>query len=223
MAKLCFPSCTSDVNPNFKQLGIYPIVNRADELLPLLQAGITTVQIRIKDLTSDALRVELIKADDIAKKFSARLFINDYWKIAIELDAYGIHLGQEDLADANLVAIQQAGLRLGVSTHNIDEIEKIAQKLSIKPSYIAIGAIFATQSKNIPTLTIGLKNLKKWTESIDLPVVAIGGINSDNIQQVIDCGVLGVAMIQGVYIENMTLSESIQLLQSKFNNVSHGT
>lgn len=174
-------------------------------------------------MTSDALRVELIKADDIAKKFSARLFINDYWKIAIELDAYGIHLGQEDLADANLVAIQQAGLRLGVSTHNIDEIEKIAQKLSIKPSYIAIGAIFATQSKNIPTLTIGLKNLKKWTESIDLPVVAIGGINSDNIQQVIDCGVLGVAMIQGVYIENMTLSESIQLLQSKFNNVSHGT
>jgi thiamine monophosphate synthase len=58
---------------------------------------------------------------------------------------------------------------------------------------------------------------------VDLPVVAIGGINSDNIQQVIDCGVSGVAMIQGVFIENMTLSESITLLQDKFKNVPHET
>lgn len=223
MSTLCFPSCISNDSHNFKQLGIYPIVNRADELTLLLESGITTVQVRIKDLDSGALRAELTKADSIAKKFSARLFINDYWKIAIELNAYGVHLGQEDLEDANLVAIHQAGLRLGVSTHNPDEITKVAQNLGINPSYIAIGAIFATESKKIATPTIGLKNLKKWTESINLPVVAIGGINYLNIQQVIDCGVSGIAMIQGIKVENLTQSESIRLLQQKFINVSRET
>jgi len=218
-----FLSCLSNSNSKLKPLGVYPIVSRALDLLPLVEAGVTTAQIRVKDLQGKLLLAELEQADELAKQFHVRLFINDYWKIAIELKSYGVHLGQEDLADADLRKIEQAGLRLGVSTHNLTEISQIDKILSIKPSYIAIGAIFATQSKKILTPTIGLKNLKKWTEEVDLPVVAIGGINSDNIQQVIDCGVSGVAMIQGVFIENMTLSESITLLQDKFKNVPHET
>jgi len=218
-----FLSCISHLKPSLSKLGIYPIVNRAENLLPLFQAGVTTAQIRIKDLQGEALFAELKQADLLAKQFNVRLFINDYWQIALELNAYGVHLGQEDLEEASLAKIHQGGVRLGVSTHNLTEISQITEKLEIIPSYVAIGAIFATESKKIATPTIGLKSLKKWTSGIDLPVVAIGGINSDNIQQVIECGVSGVAMIQGVFIENMTLNESIALLQKNFNNVSHET
>jgi len=218
-----FLSCISHLKPSLSKLGIYPIVNRAENLLPLFQAGVTTAQIRIKDLQGEALFAELKQADLLAKQFNVRLFINDYWQIALELNAYGVHLGQEDLEEASLAKIHQGGVRLGVSTHNLTEISQITEKLEIIPSYVAIGAIFATESKKIATPTIGLKSLKKWTSGIDLPVVAIGGINSDNIQQVISCGVSGVAMIEGIYVKNSPLAETIFQFQQYFKSVSRET
>ena len=218
-----FLSCLTLSNSKLKQLGVYPIVSRAEDLLPLFEAGVTTAQIRVKDLFGDELFAELKQADYLAKQFSVRLFINDYWQIAIELNAYGVHLGQEDLGVADLVAIEQAGLRLGISTHNLTEISQIDKILSIQPSYIAIGAIYSTQSKKIATPTVGLKNLKKWTRHVNLPVVAIGGINSDNIQQVISCGVSGVAMIEGIYVKNSPLAETIFQFQQYFKSVSRET
>lgn len=104
-----FLSCISHSKPSLSKLGIYPIVSRADDLLPLFQAGITTAQIRVKDLLGDALFAELKRADSLAKQFNARLFINDYWQIALELNAYGVHLGQEYLEEASLAKIHQGG------------------------------------------------------------------------------------------------------------------
>ncbi len=211
-----FLTCTSNSKPKLHNLGIYPIVNRANDLLPLFKLGITTAQIRIKDLTGKNLINELTQANFFAKLFNARLFINDYWSIAIKIKAYGVHLGQEDLDCANLIKIHNAGLRLGVSTNSLTEITKITQVFKINPSYIAIGAIFSTQSKKLTTPTVGLKNLTNWVQQIKCPVVAIGGINTLNIKQVVACGVSGVAMINAIKITDKSFSKSIQTLQQGF-------
>ena len=174
-------------------LGIYPLVDRAEKLETLFLLGITTAQLRIKDLTNQALENEIVEAINISNKYNARLFINDFWKLAIKHKAYGIHLGQEDLVDANLKAIYQANIRLGVSTHTTKEIE---MALEIEPSYLAIGPIFKTTSKVVDYDTVGIEELKNWSQSVPYPIVAIGGINLANIQDIINISTVdGIAMI----------------------------
>jgi thiamine-phosphate pyrophosphorylase/hydroxymethylpyrimidine kinase/phosphomethylpyrimidine kinase/thiamine-phosphate diphosphorylase len=174
-------------------LGIYPLVDRAEKLETLFSLGITTAQLRTKDLKDKALEQEIIKAIEISNKYKARLFINDFWELAIKHKAYGIHLGQEDLVDADLKAIYNANIRLGVSTHTTKEIE---MALEIQPSYLAIGPIFETTSKVVAYDTVGIKELEKWSQNVPYPIVAIGGINLQNIQAIINISsVNGIAMI----------------------------
>jgi len=186
-------------------LGIYPLVDRADKLETLFSLGITTAQLRTKDLKDKALEKEVIEAIKIANKYKARLFINDFWELAIKHKAYGIHLGQEDLVDADLSAIYNAKIRLGVSTHTTKEIE---MALEIEPSYLAIGPIFETTSKVVAYDTVGIKELKSWSQNVPYPIVAIGGINLKNIQEVINIpNVDGVAMISEL-LENGIISQN---------------
>jgi len=174
-------------------LGIYPLVDRADKLETLYSLGITTAQLRVKNLKEKALEDEVKKAIDISHKYNTRLFINDFWELAIKYQAYGIHLGQEDLVDANLETIHKAGIRLGVSTHTTKEIELA---LEIEPSYLAIGPIFETTSKIVNYKTVGTKELANWSKNVHYPIVAIGGINLSNIENIITIEhVSGVAMI----------------------------
>lgn len=208
-----FPTCQTLEHP----LGLYPLVNRAADLRPLFAAGVDTVQIRIKDLHGEALEAELAEADRLAKQANARLFINDYWQNALALNAYGVHLGQEDLealAPADLEALHQSGLRLGISTHTPDEIDLA---LRIQPSYIAIGPVFETQSKVVNYATTGLDNLKAWRQRVDYPVVAIGGIDADNLGQVVQAGADGIAMISGIHQDGFELHESLRLLKEQFD------
>ncbi len=184
-------------------LGLYPLVNRAYKLKTLYELGITTAQLRVKDLKGKALEDEIINAIEISKKQNARLFINDFWKLAIKHRAYGIHLGQEDLIEADLTAIYEAGIRLGVSTHTTKEIE---MALKIEPSYLAIGPIFKTDSKVVAYDTVGIEELKKWSKNLSYPVVAIGGINLKNIKKILEISTInGVAMISEL-LENGNIS-----------------
>ena len=174
-------------------LGIYPLVDRASKLKTLYELGITTAQLRVKDLKGEALEDEVVNAIKISEEYNARLFINDYWELAIKHKAYGIHLGQEDLETANLEAIHQVDIRLGVSTHTTKEIE---MALEIEPSYLAIGPIFETTSKKVNYETVGVKELTNWSKKLSYPVVAIGGINLSNIEDIIAIkNVDGIAMI----------------------------
>jgi len=180
-------------------LGLYPVVDDYKKLLPLYEEGITTAQLRIKNRAIDEIEDEIINAIDISNRFNVRLFINDYWELAIKHKAYGIHLGQEDIQEANIDAIYKAGIRLGISTHTTDEI-KIA--LDIEPSYVAIGPIYETTSKKMVYNPVGIEDLKRWGSSVDYPIVAIGGIDIDNIKTVIDTNMAdGIAMIGGVLSE----------------------
>ena len=196
-------------------LGIYPLVDRADKLKTLYELGITTAQLRVKDLKEKALEDEIIKAIKISQNYNARLFINDYWQLAIKHKAYGIHLGQEDLETANLQAIYQADIRLGVSTHTTKEIE---MALEIKPSYLAIGPIFETISKKVNYETVGVKELTNWSKNVHYPIVAIGGINLSNIEEIITIkNVDGIAMISELLDENAISPKKTKTLLKLFS------
>lgn len=132
----------------------------------------------------------------LGKKYNARLFINDYWQLAIKHGAYGVHIGQEDIQTADLFQIQQAGLRLGLSTHGCYEF-LLAQQL--QPSYLAIGAIFETPTKDMSGQIQGLENLRQiLTLARDIPVVAIGGINHHRAKQVWQTGVDSIAVVTAI-------------------------
>ena len=193
------------LNSGNTPLGIYPLVDRAEKLETLFSLGITTAQLRIKDLKEKELENEIIEAIKISNKYEARLFINDFWQLAIKHKAYGIHLGQEDLIDADLKAIYQAQIRLGVSTHTTKEIE---MALEIEPSYLAIGPIFETTSKVVTYNTVGVSELKKWSSNVNYPIIAIGGINLSNIQDIINIlNVNGIAMISE-FLDNDKISQN---------------
>ena len=187
-----------------KPLGIYPVVDRAYKLEALYQAGITTAQLRVKDISGAVLENEIIESIRISEKYNARLFVNDFWELAIKHKAYGIHLGQEDILGANIQAMHKENIRLGISTHTRDEI-KIAEH--IEPSYLAIGPIFETNSKKMVYDPVGIEDLKRWSSNVDYPIVAIGGINLDTIKHVVQTEAAnGVAMIAGV-LEKGEVSE----------------
>lgn len=196
-------------------LGLYPVVDSYKKLQPLYEVGVTTAQLRVKNMPLSEVEDEIIKAIEISNRFKARLFINDYWELAIKHKAYGIHLGQEDIQKANIEDIYQANIRLGISTHTTDEIE-IA--LNIEPSYLAIGPIYETTSKKMVYNPVGLQNLKEWASRVDYPIVAIGGINIENIKALIDTNLAdGIAMIGGVLSEGEVDKIKAKRLLEYFN------
>lgn len=194
-----FPKCDDTL------LGIYPVVDRAYKLKPLYEIGITTAQLRTKDTFSgQALEDEVIEAIKISEAYNARFFINDFWKLGIKHKAYGIHLGQEDIQEADVQAILDAGIRLGISTHTPKEID-IA--LGFEPSYLAIGPIYQPISKKLVYDTVGPEDLKRWAKHVDYPIVAIGGITIENIADVLETkAASGIAMISDV-LENGKISK----------------
>lgn len=104
------------------RLGLYPVVDSLAWLVRMLDAGVTTVQLRIKDSSEAQVTADIEAAVLLGRRYDARVFINDYWRLAIHHGAYGVHLGQEDMDSAD--AIRAAGLRLGLSTHDRAELAR---------------------------------------------------------------------------------------------------
>ncbi|CDL80024.1 thiamine phosphate synthase [Xenorhabdus cabanillasii] len=182
--------------PTEHRLGLYPVVDSLMWIGRLLEAGVRTLQLRIKDMSEEQVEDDIRQAITLGNQYSARLFINDYWRLAIKHRAYGVHLGQEDLDIADLQAIQQAGLRLGISTHNEQEL---ARAKALRPSYIALGHIFPTTTKEMPSSPQGLIALKHQVEiTPEFPTVAIGGISLERVPDVIATGVGGVALVSAI-------------------------
>jgi thiamine-phosphate pyrophosphorylase len=178
------------------RLGLYPVVDNVEWIERLLKAGVRTLQLRIKDQPDEAVEPAIVQAIALGKQYRARLFINDYWRLAIKHNAYGVHLGQEDLDVANLARINQAGLRLGISTHDDAELDRA---LALRPSYIALGHIFPTQTKEMPSAPQGLTELKRHLARLqDIPTVAIGGISIARAPEVLATGVGSIAVVSAI-------------------------
>ena len=155
-----------------------------------------TLQLRIKNPEQSDLEQQIAQAVALGRRYDARLFINDHWQAAIRHGAYGVHLGQEDLLSADLGAIQRADLRLGLSTHGYHEI---ARALPLQPSYLALGHIFPTRTKQMPSAPQGIHRLQAYVRLLAAyPTVAIGGIQGVRVAQVLATGVGSVALVTAI-------------------------
>lgn len=178
-------------------LGLYPVVDSVDWVAKLVALDVTTIQLRVKDKTGAQLRDEISRSISACAATKTRLFINDHWQLAIELGAYGVHLGQEDLDSADLAAIADAGLRLGVSTHSYYEI---ARAHGLRPSYIAVGPVYETTTKAMKFSPLGLDQLEEWVDLLadQYPLTAIGGISYQRVSDVLSTGVSSCAMVTAI-------------------------
>jgi thiamine-phosphate pyrophosphorylase len=164
----------------------YLIIDGTHWLDRLLPQGIKLVQLRMKNRPDVELRAEIRRAKNLCARHSTTLVINDHWQLAIEEGCDFIHLGQEDLADADVAAIRHAGCRLGISTHDPAELERA---LSIKPDYVALGPVFPTTLKQLDWAPQGVARVSEWKKLVgDLPLVAIGGLTLERASAVLDAG-----------------------------------
>jgi thiamine-phosphate pyrophosphorylase len=174
----------------------YLIVDSADWIERLVPLGVRLVQLRIKDRPEAILRTEIRKAKAICAAHGCQLIINDYWQLAIEEGCDFVHLGQEDLADADVKAIRAAGLKLGISTHDAAELDTA---LAAGPDYVALGPIYPTILKQMKWAPQGLQRITEWKRRVmPLPLVAIGGLNIERLQGVFDAGADSAAVVTDV-------------------------
>lgn len=177
------------------RMGLYAVVDSAAWVERVLAAGVRTVQLRIKEGAPDHLSREVRRSVQAARRLQAQLFINDHWQLAIEHGAYGVHLGQEDLLTADMNALRNAGLRVGLSSHSYWEV---CRARAWAPSYIACGPIHATTTKDMPWRPQGSGNLAYWCSVLREPVVAIAGMDAQRSHEAVRCGAAGVAVLRGI-------------------------
>ncbi|MCF6197879.1 MAG: thiamine phosphate synthase [Hyphomicrobiaceae bacterium] len=173
----------------------YPVVPDLAWIERLVPLGVKTIQLRLKDAPPKEVKRQIIAAMAICEPHNCTLIINDYWQTAIELGANFIHLGQEDLAQADLSAIRKAGLKLGISTHSHEELD-IA--LGANPDYVALGPIWETKLKKMKWQPQRLERLTDWAHKSDVPVVAIGGITLERAPAVYKTGAASIAVVTDI-------------------------
>jgi thiamine-phosphate pyrophosphorylase len=171
----------------------YPIVPSAEWVARLLPLGVKTVQLRVKDAAPDVIAREIAAALGLCRRHGCQLIVNDYWREALEAGADFVHLGQEDLAGADVAALKARSVRLGISTHSHDEL---ATALAVQPDYVALGPIYETRLKVMKWTPQGLDRIADWRRRIgDLPLVAIGGLTPERADAVLAAGADSLAVV----------------------------
>ena len=177
----------------------YPVVDSVAWVARLALLGVGTVQLRAKNLDDGEALQMVTDALEVIKGTDAKLVVNDYWRAAIVAGAKHLHLGQEDLAalsESDLRAIRDAGLTLGLSTHDDTELETA---LRAKPDYIALGPIFPTTLKSMRFAPQGIAKISEWKRRIgDIPLVAIGGIKLEHAREIFAAGADSIAVVSDV-------------------------
>ncbi len=196
-------------------LSLYLVTDKSDDVEKFLntieeaiKGGTTVVQIREK--TADTLDFYnlALKVKEITTKYNVPLIINDRVDIALAIDADGVHVGQSDMpCDVTRRLIGDDKI-LGVSAATIDDAKK-AQKDGA--DYIGTGAVFPTQTKDDAD-SVTKQELKEIVESVDIPVVAIGGINLDNASELIDTGISGLSVVSAIMSSDNPKKSSEELL-----------
>ncbi len=170
----------------------YPVMPDAAWVGRVVRAGARFVQLRVKDPSLANVRREVTEALATTRAAGASLVVNDHWELAIELGAPWVHLGQEDLAKADPAAIAEAGVALGVSTHDGAELDTA---LAVDPDYVALGPIWATKLKKMKWAPQGLDTLRDWVARAGRPVVAIGGLTPERARLVLEAGAGAAAVV----------------------------
>ncbi|MBT1158485.1 thiamine phosphate synthase [Aminobacter anthyllidis] len=178
----------------------YLIVDSAAWIGRLVPLGVKLVQLRIKDMGEDRLRAEIRKAKALCAEHQSQLIVNDHWRLAIEEGCDFVHLGQEDLQTADLLAIRAAGMRLGLSTHDHAELETA---ITAMPDYIALGPIYPTILKKMKWAPQGLERIREWKCRVaPIPLVAIGGLNPDRLDGAFEAGADSAAVVTDITLND---------------------
>jgi thiamine-phosphate pyrophosphorylase len=174
----------------------YPVVDSVEWVARLAKLGVGTIQLRAKNL-DDAQALQIVSdALEVTKGTGTKLVVNDYWRAAIVAGAQHLHLGQEDLVDADLNEIRKARLTLGISTHDDEEL---ATALRAKPDYVALGPIFPTTLKSMRFAPQGIAKITEWKRRVgNIPLVAIGGIKFEQSAEIFAAGADSIAVVSDV-------------------------
>jgi thiamine-phosphate pyrophosphorylase len=179
---------------------LYPItdarlsgLSHAEQVRRLGAGGASLVQLREKHLPPREFYREAREALVVARALGVRLIVNDRADMALALEAYGLHLGQDDLPPEAARELLGEHAVIGFSTHSVEQ----ARLASLAPvDYIAVGPIFHTSSKENPDPVVGLDGLRRVREAVgEIPLVAIGGIRLENLKDVFEAGADSVAVI----------------------------
>lgn len=174
----------------------YLIVDSAAWIARLLPCGVRLAQLRIKNQPDATIRAEIKEAKALCERHGAKLVVNDYWQQAMDAGCDFVHLGQGDLATADLAAIRRAGVRFGISTH--DEAE-LSRALDVSPDYVALGPIYPTILKAMAFAPQGLPRIAEWKKKIGkTPLVGIGGITLDRVAGVLQAGADSAAVVTDI-------------------------
>ncbi len=182
---------------------VYAVTDRAwtgektleEQLREALEAGVTLVQLREKDLEEGAFLEEAKQIKELTDAYGVPLIINDRVDIALACGAAGVHVGQEDLDAGTVRELLGPDRILGVTAKTVEQAERAEQAGA---DYLGSGAVFGSSTKkNAKPMTI--EQLRQITSAVSIPVVAIGGIHAENIDQLAGTGIAGAAVVSGIF------------------------
>lgn len=186
-----------------KTMLLYAVTDRAwtgkqnllEQVEAALRGGATCVQLREKTLSDEAFLAEALEVSQLCRRYGVPLFINDNVEVAIQCHADGIHVGQADMAAAQVRRRVGDDMMIGVSVHSVAEALDAVRDGA---DCLGVGAMFSTSTKaDADVLPPG--TLRAICDAVDIPVVAIGGITKHNIAQLAGSGVDGVALVSAIF------------------------
>lgn len=176
--------------------------------------GVTIVQLREKNIDSKDFYEQALRVKRVTDKYNIPLIINDRVDIALAVGADGVHVGQEDLSCSVIKRNISKNLIVGVSVHNVEE----AMRAELDGAdYIGCGALFNTSTKE-NTKKLKIEELIKIKENVKIPVVAIGGINEENIEELYDSNIDGIAVVSAILSKD-NCEEASRILKEKIKNL----
>lgn len=186
-----------------KYMQLYAVTDRAwtgnktlyEQIKEALENGVTCVQLREKNLDEASFIEEAKKISVLCRQYNTPFIVNDNVNVAIASNADGIHIGQEDMGLKDVREIVGKNMIIGISAHTVEEA-KFAQENGA--DYIGIGAVFETSTKNDVDV-IPYEKVKSICDAVDIPKVAIGGINAENILKLKGSGIDGVAVVSAIF------------------------
>ncbi len=198
-----------------KTMLLYAVTDRSwvgkqslyEQVESALKGGATCIQLREKELEEEEFLEEAIEISTLCKSYGVPLFINDNVEVAIKCHAEGVHVGQEDMETSLVRELVGEEMMIGVSAHSVKEAKEAVEKGA---DYLGVGAMFSTSTKTDVNL-LPKETLREICEAVEVPVVAIGGINKSNIAELAGTGVDGVALVSAIFSAEDIEKECIQL------------
>lgn len=186
-----------------KSMLLYAVTDRTwlgrqslyEQVESALKGGTTCVQLREKELNDKEFLEEALEISALCKQYKVPFFINDNVEIAMACKADGIHVGQEDMAAAQVRQRVGTDMMIGVSVHSVEEALEAVKNGA---DCLGVGAMFSTSTKSDVNI-LSKEVLREICDAVEIPVVAIGGINKTNISELSGTGVDGVALVSAIF------------------------